>query len=789
MTYIEDTCLLLGMPLLLAFLIVCFHYNWYKLMVSVLVVLGISVPLYFSLATYEIKPETDGVHVYQRCDFNRSHEQVGDSVTTLKIGNVINEYERNKHYQPYQTIHILHLKNGHVAVYSGRRCFIEESPMVEICKFEDAKGYIVDLLRYTDLTGETCYWDMYRNEQVEQLENFVLPSYYIDPTIYVSNYLAACKKQSVIDADIEAKIQAWKDSGLTLPEELETLEKWRKQDKAAVIDAFSDTLKFGTAGLRAPMGPGTNRMSKYTVALATQGFANYLIKKNPNCCFYVVVGYDCRHNSKEFANVAADVFSANGIYVYLCDDMRPTPEISFAIRELRCMAGVNITASHNSKEYNGYKAYLNDGGQIVPPADNEIVDEAAKIQLQDIKHTRNPELVDTTTIKEKLDKKYIAIMDSAIIDTDAFKMASELKIVYSPMHGAGYKIVPGCLAAHGIKHVSLVPEQLPDNGQFASVSHTERHEANPEDEQAMQLLKNQAEKEKADLAIATDPDADRFGFYCQDSNGKLQRIDGHQSTMLFTQYIINTRNCLGLMPENPFMGRTIVTSEIVKRIADSAHIKMYDEYTGFKWIAHRIDTLGKMAPDHTFIGAGEESFCYLPYDKVRDKDAPASICLLAEMTASAKMKGTTLWDELMNIYLKYGFQREYTLKWTIKAHNNKSWKDNTVLIMDLFRDNIKDHICGDPIRNTLDYSQPTVAEMRDLPQTDNTLQYFTESGVKLTIRPSGTEPKLKIYMEIPSTKFSSAKQYEDAIADTEKTKAKIEKELKKILKHNKYKVL
>ena len=789
MTYLEDTCLLLGMPLLLAFLIVCFHYKWYKTMVSMLVVLGISVPLYFSLATYEIKTEADGVHVYQRCDFNRSREQVGDSVTTLKIGNVINEYERNKHYQPYQTIHILHLKNGHVAVYSGRRCFIKESPMVEICKFEDAKGYIVDLLQYKDLSGKTLYWDTYRNEQVKQLEHFVLPSYYIDPTVYVSNCLHRLQKQPVIDSDIEAKIQSWKESGLTLPEELETLEKWRKQDPAAVMDAFSDTLKFGTAGLRALMGPGTNRMSKYTVALATQGFANYLIQKNPNSCFYVVVGYDCRHNSKEFANVAADVFSANGIFVYLCEDMRPTPEISFAIRELRCKAGVNITASHNSKEYNGYKAYLNDGGQIVPPADQEIVDEAAKIRLKDIRHTRNPELVDTTTIREIVDKKYIAIMDSAILDRVAFEKASALKIVYSPMHGAGYKIVPNALEAHGIKQVSLVPEQLPDNGLFASVARTNRHEANPEDEQAMQLLKKQAEKEKADLAVATDPDADRFGFYCRDSNGKWQRIDGHQSTMLFTKYIIDTRKRLGMMPEKPFMGRTIVTSEIVKRIADKAHIKMYDEYTGFKWIAHRIDTLSKVAPDWTFIGAGEESFCYLPYDKVRDKDAPASICLLAEMTASAQMRGTTLWDELMNIYLEYGFQREYTLKWTIESPNNKPWKDNTILIMDLFRNNIKDNICGDPIRNTLDYSQQPIADIRDMPKTDNTLQYFTQSGVKLTIRPSGTEPKLKIYMEIPSTKFTSARQYEEAIKDTEKTKAKIENKLIQLLKDNKYQVL
>ena len=754
MTYLEDSCMLLGMPLLLVFLILCFHNNWYKLMVSVLVILGISVPLYFSLATYQITQEADGVHVHRRCDFNRSREQVGDSVTTLRICNVINEFERNKHYQPYVTIHILHLKNGHVAVYSGRRCFLEESPFVEICKFEDSKGYIVDLLQYADLSGDTLYWDTYRNERVEDLAHFVLPSYYIDPTVYVTNCLASRHKQPV---ELSPEI------------------------------AFRDTLKFGTAGLREKMGPGTNRMNKFTVALATQAFANYLIKTYPNSCFRVVVGYDCRHNSQEFANVVADVFSANGIYVYLFDDMRPTPEISFALRALQCVAGVNITASHNTKEYNGYKAYWADGGQIVPPVDEAIVQEASKLQKEDILLVRNEKLVEI--IGDSIDKEYIAVIDSAILDAVAFKMASELKIVYSPMHGAGYRIVPACLEAHGIHQVRLVEKQLPDSGKFASVARTRKHEANPEDEEAMQLLLKQAKKEKADLAVATDPDADRFGFFCKDSKGTWRRIDGHQSTMLFTQYIINTRNRLHNMPAKPFMGRTIVTSELVKRIAQDNGITMYDEYTGFKWLAHRIDTLSKVDPASRFIGGGEESFCYLPYDKARDKDAPASICLLAEMTAEAQMRGTTLWDDLMAIYAKYGFQREYTLKWTIQADNNKSWKDNTLIIMDLFRNNIKGSICTYPIRQTLDYAKDSIAENRGMPKTENTLQYFTQNGIKLTIRPSGTEPKLKVYMEIPSDRFTSPKKYKTAVNETKKIKDQIEQELQQILIDNKYTVL
>lgn len=789
MTYLEDSCMLLGMPLLLVFLILCFHYNWYKLMVSVLVILGISVPLYFSLATYQITQEADGVHVHRRCDFNRSREQVGDSITTLRICNVINEFERNKHYQPYVTIHILHLKNGHVAVYSGRRCFLEDSPFVEICKFEDSKGYIVDLLQYVDLSGDTLYWDTYRNETVEDLAHFVLPSYYIDPTVYVTNCFPSRHKQTVdLSPEIRKYKEDWFNNQFALREELDTLDLWcNNGDTNAFLNAFRDTLKFGTAGLREKMGPGTNRMNKFTVALATQGFANYLIKTYPDSCLRVVVGYDCRHNSQVFANVVADVFSANGIYVYLFDDMRPTPEISFALRALKCVAGVNITASHNTKEYNGYKAYWADGGQIVPPIDDAIVKEASKLQANDILHKRNQQLVEI--IGDSIDKEYIAVIDSAILDTVAFKKASELKIVYSPMHGAGYRIVPACLEAHGIHHVRLVEKQLPDSGKFASVARTRKHEANPEDEEAMKLLRKRAKREKADLAVATDPDADRFGFFCKDSKGTWRRIDGHQSTMLFTQYIINTRNRLHNMPAKPFMGRTIVTSELVKRIARDNGITMYDEYTGFKWLAHRIDALSKLDPASRFIGGGEESFCYLPYDKARDKDAPASICLLAEMTAEAQMRGTTLWDDLMAIYAKYGFQREYTLKWTIQADNNKSWKDNTVIIMDLFRNNIHGSICGYPIRQTLDYAQDSIAEKRGMPKTENTLQYFTQNGIKLTIRPSGTEPKLKVYMEIPSDRFTSPKKYKTAVNETKKIKNQIEQELQQILKDNKYTVL
>lgn len=596
--------------------------------------------------------------------------------------------------------------------------------------------------------------------------------------------MVSCSKPA-LSPDLASKLLMWEKSDFTTEEELVTLNRWVENNEFdSIKEAFGDTLKFGTAGLRALMGPGTNRMNAFTVALATQGFADYLNRTYPNSCFKVVVGYDCRHNSKEFADIVADVFSANGIYVNLFDDMRPTPEISFAIRELNCcVAGVNITASHNTKEFNGYKAYWSDGGQIVQPVDKEIIEAAQKLTVNDIKHQRVDSLV--TYIGGEMDCKYALAVQSALLDKEAAKKAKALKIVYSPLHGAGVKIVPMCLRGMGVTNISFVKEQQPDNGEFASVDTTYNRQANPEDERAMQWVLAQAKEKNADLAVATDPDADRFGFYCKDSKGEWHRIDGHQSTMLFTKYIIDTRKRLGMMPEKPFMGRTIVTSEIVKRIAEEAQIKMYDEYTGFKWIANRIVSIRKYNPDSTFIGAGEESFCYLPYDKVRDKDAPASICLLAEMAASAQMRGTTLWDDLMAIYLHYGFQREYTLKWGIKE-NGKMWKENKETIMSLFRDNLK--TINNHKFQCYDYTKQTVADLLNMPVTDNTLQYFMENGIKLTIRPSGTEPKLKVYMEIPYGDFKSADDYGQAVNFTNVIRLQIENELKEILTNNHFEI-
>ena len=588
--------------------------------------------------------------------------------------------------------------------------------------------------------------------------------------------MISCNRPSTV----ETNIRMWEKSGFATEEELATLNRWRQDPTKtdSLNDAFGTVIEFGTAGLRGPMRPGTNSINGFSVARATQGLANYLNEQASSDKKGVVIGYDSRKNSKVFAEITADILTANGIPVFLFDSMRPTPEISFAIREKNCIAGVNITASHNPKEDNGYKAYWHDGGQIVPPHDKAIMAKVQAIRPKDIKRNRVDSLI--TFLGEEMDLRYAATTQLALLDKDADAAAKDLKIVYSPMHGAGNDIVPLCLQTMGITAVSKVMNQLPDSGRFASVQMNEKRQANPEDPKAMRYLVEQAQAENADLAVATDPDADRFGFYCKDSKGTWQRVDGHQSTMLFTQYIIDTRKRLKTMPEHPFMGRTIVTSEIVRKIAKEAGVTMYDEYTGFKWIAHRIDTVQAIHPEYTFIGGGEESFCYLPYAFSRDKDAPASICLLAEMYASARMRGTTLWDDLMAIYKHYGFQREYTE--SVKFVQSTTWSQMKGDVMSAFRKDLK-NIHGEEC-DFIDYNDSTVAKAHGMFDTSDVLQYSTKSGIKVTIRPSGTEPKLKFYVEVPCEHFQSADDYMEACRYTESVKDRIIAELAQVLRDN-----
>ena len=445
----------------------------------------------------------------------------------------------------------------------------------------------------------------------------------------------------------EAKAREWMTSPLYdahTQEEVKSMVE--SEDKTALIDAFYRTLEFGTGGLRGIMGAGTNRMNIYTVGAATQGLSNYL-----NKCFAgrdeisVVVGHDCRNNSRLFAETAANIFSANGIKVYLFDDMRPTPEMSFAIRHFGCQSGIILTASHNPKEYNGYKAYWDDGAQVLAPHDKGIIDEVNKVAVADIKFTGNPALI--TIVGEEVDRAYLEQVHTLSIDPECIRRQKDLKIVYTPIHGTGMALIPRSLALWGFENVHCVPEQMVKDGNFPTVV-----SPNPENAEALTLALKLAKEIDADIVMASDPDADRVGMACKDEKGDWVLIDGNQTCMIFLYYIIMNRKAQGKMQGNEFVVKTIVTTELIKAIADKNGIKMYDCYTGFKWIARQIRlNEGKMQ----YIGGGEESYGFLAEDFVRDKDAVSACSLLAEICAWAKDQGKTLYDILMGIYVEYGY--------------------------------------------------------------------------------------------------------------------------------------
>lgn len=513
-------------------------------------------------------------------------------------------------------------------------------------------------------------------------------------------------------------------------------------DKTDLIESFYKNLEFGTGGLRGVMGVGTNRMNIYTVGMATQGLANYLHKafadkKNIS----VVVGHDCRNNSRLFAETVANIFSANGIFVYLFESLRPTPEVSFAIRYLGCQSGVNITASHNPREYNGYKAYWDDGAQVLSPHDTGIIDEVNNVTVDDIKFERNADLI--KIIGGDMDVDYLRAVRTARIDEEVIKRHEDLKIVYTPIHGAGRVIIPAALRDWGFKNITVVPEQMVIDGNFPTVI-----SPNPENAETLTYALKLGSKVDADLVIASDPDADRLGIACRDDNGEWVLINGNQTCMMYCYYIITNMKKLHLLKGNEFLIKTIVTSELIRKIADRNHVKLYDEYTGFKWIAYRIHELeGK----EKYIGGGEESYGFLPYDKVRDKDSPASCALISEIAAWAKDNGMTLYQLLQQIYLEYGFQKEQSVS-VVKP--GKSGADEIKAMMTRFRQNPPKMIAGSEVKiikdfQTLELLHVETGERTKLlmPATSNVLQYFTADGTKVSIRPSGTEPKIKFYIE------------------------------------------
>ncbi len=571
-------------------------------------------------------------------------------------------------------------------------------------------------------------------------------------------------------AQCEAKAKEWLSPSFDEETRKAVEEMLATEDKTALIDAFYQNLEFGTGGLRGIMGVGTNRMNKYIVGMATQGFANYINKAFPEGGQSVVVGHDCRNNGRMFAESVAAIFSANGIKAYLFESLRPTPEISFAIRQLGAVAGVNVTASHNPKEYNGYKAYWADGAQVIAPHDTGIIDEVNKVNIEDVKFEANWDLIQI--IGGEMDYDYMTAVKEAMIDQDVILRQKDLNIVYSAMHGTGRVIVPLCLRSWGFQNINVVPEQMVVDGNFPTVV-----SPNPENAEAMTLGMKLGTKLNADLVVATDPDADRLAIVCRNPQGEWQIINGNQTCMMFVYYIIKNKIALGQLKDSDFLVKTIVTTEVIAEMAKKNNVELRDCYTGFKWIAREIAiSEGKQK----YIGGGEESFGFLPYDKVRDKDAPASICLICEIAAWAKDQGKTLYDLLMDIYIEFGFSFEHTIN---VVRPGKSGADEIKQMMTDFRENAPKEIGGSKVVVWKDYktleekhADGTVKKM-DMPDTSNVLQWFCENGTKISVRPSGTEPKIKFYLEIKDPSMKCAGCYDRCLADAKKAVEAIKKDL------------
>lgn len=562
------------------------------------------------------------------------------------------------------------------------------------------------------------------------------------------------ENNAALIAQCEAKAKAWLSPSFDEQTRNDVQAMLDNPDKTQLIESFYKDLEFGTGGLRGIMGPGTNRMNIYVVGMATQGFANYL-KKNfkDREQISVVVCHDCRNNSRLYAETVANIFSANGIKAYIFDDLRPTPECSFAIRYLKAQAGVNITASHNPREYNGYKAYWEDGAQVLAPHDKGIIDEVNKVTIDDVKFQPNKDLIQI--IGEDIDEPYLRQIRTISIDREVIRRQHDLKIVYTPLHGAGRVMIPRSLAYWGFDNVHCVPEQMIKDGNFPTVDRP-----NPEFAEALTLGLRDAKKLDADILMASDPDADRVGMACKNDKGEWVLINGNQTCLIFLWYIITNRKAKGLLKPTDFIVKTIVTTEVIRKIAAKQNIEMRDCYTGFKWIAREIAlSEGKQQ----YIGGGEESYGFLAEDFVRDKDAVSACSLLAEICAYAKDQGKTLYDILMGIYLEYGFSKEFTVN---VERPGKSGAEEIQKMMSDFRANPPKELGGSKVVLWKDYKTLKATSVDgkvtdlNMPEASNVLQWFCDDDTKVSVRPSGTEPKIKFYIEVKDT-MTDASQYEE----------------------------
>lgn len=564
---------------------------------------------------------------------------------------------------------------------------------------------------------------------------------------------------------VTSRANSWLEGNYDAETKAEVKKLMDSSDKSELIECFYKDLEFGTGGLRGIMGVGSNRMNKYTVGAATQGLSNYLLKEFailPE--IKVVISYDCRNNSKKFAQITADVFTANGIKVYLFENLRPTPEVSFAIRKLGCQSGVMLTASHNPKEYNGYKAYWNDGAQVTPPHDSNIIDEVNKVTAADIKFEGKPSLIEK--LGEDMDNQFIEAVRSVLLSPESVKKHGNIGIVYTPIHGTGGQLVPKALKAYGFTNIIHVPEQDVVSGDFPTVK-----SPNPEEPAAMAMAVQKGIETGADLVFATDPDADRFGAGVRDDNGNFVLLNGNQTMIILVYYLVTRWRELGKLTGTEYTVRTIVTSELTQTISEKNGVEMFECFTGFKWVA---TVMRELEGKRKYIGGGEESYGFLAVDFIRDKDSVSAAALFAEIAAWCKDNGRTIYQMLQDIYVEYGFSKEKGISVVKKGITGAQ---EIQAMMDKFRNNPLKEIAGSKVITVKDYipleSKNTITgeiSKMDMPTTSNVLQYFTEDKTKVSIRPSGTEPKIKFYIEVHGKLASRA----DFSAVNEETDKKIE---------------